>query len=94
VGQNPPENRNHERVRSVANESLDIAAKAQVHKSGTEDLVLTEDDEEEPDGDAQQGQRNRIGIALLLKEQRVVIDRPYGISSVTTLYSGWSHTHG
>jgi hypothetical protein len=67
VGQNPPENRNHERVRSVANESTDIVVKAGVHESGAENLVLAEDDKEEPDGDAQQGQRNRIGIALLLK---------------------------
>ena len=67
VGQNPPENRNHERVRSIANESTDIVAKARVHESGSEDFVLTEDDEEEPNGDAQKGQRNGIGVALPLE---------------------------
>jgi hypothetical protein len=87
VGQNPPENWNHERVPSFANESTDIVAKARLHESRSEDLVLAEDDKEEPDGDAQQGQRNRIGIALLLRYSRVVIDRVHGISFATTLCS-------
>jgi hypothetical protein len=36
-----------------------------VHESRAEDLVLAEDGKEDPDGDTQQGQRNRIGITLL-----------------------------
>jgi thiol:disulfide interchange protein len=40
VGQNPTQNRNHERVGSIPNEPLDIVVKAGVHESGSEDLVL------------------------------------------------------
>jgi hypothetical protein len=39
---------------------------------GTKDLVLAEDGKEKSDGDAQQGQRNRIMILSPLKCRRVV----------------------
>jgi hypothetical protein len=52
VGQNPSENGHHERISPIANESLDIIVKAGTHEGGTEDLVLAEDEKEEPDGDA------------------------------------------
>ena len=56
------------------NKAFDIIAKSGVHESGIEDLVLAEDDKEEPNRDAEQGNRDCIDIALLRKCRRAVIE--------------------
>jgi hypothetical protein len=85
MSQNLAEHRNHEWVRSAANESLNIVTKSGAHESGTEDLVLAEDDKEEPNSDAQQGKHHRISIYLLFECRRVATDVRHRVSPVTWL---------